>query len=575
MLGLGALGTRALGQLQSQTAIIVGWEAQLPHLTTNSTIYKRYSGIKSKSGFAAFPQPFPEGWQVQPYQPPFQPTIRQRSGALSHPEEGIEGVFVASPSQIFLGYEFPPISPRKVFKGLDQYGNVDTQFINFLPYGWEIQYVQPPAFPKTNIKIGALSQWEDGIEGQFIVFHPFGWEIQPPQPPHQFIEKRGSILRGDDGTEGIFINFLPFSFEVQPPQPPFRVNQNRGTILKGDDGTVGIYINFLPYGWEIQPPQPPHTFFEKKGSILRGIDGIEGILVNFFPFGWEIQPYQPPFSPKISQKTGALSHPEEGIEAPYIFVPATQPIWGLDIQPSPSRLYDRGGAWSQCEDGIEFPLINFFPDGWEIQPYQPPFYPKINQKISATSQWEDGIEFPFIFVAPGQIIDGWEIQAFQPPFWLRINQKLGSVSQWEDGIEYPFINWKNMGWEIQPFQPPHIFVEKRGLILLGDDGIEGKFIRFFPYGWEIQPPQPPFFPTIGRKYGALSHPEEGIEGLYIFVARNVDLNPIGWVIQIPQPPHPRPERSGAWMFGELGIEAPYKFVAPTIKNFEFLIKWRR
>src|SRR6266853_3061238 len=497
MLGLGALGTRALGQLQSQTAIIVGWEAQLPHLTTNSTIYKRYSGIKSKSGFAAFPQPFPEGWQVQPYQPPFQPTIRQRSGALSHPEEGIEGVFVASPSQIFLGYEFPPISPRKVFKGLDQYGNVDTQFINFLPYGWEIQYVQPPAFPKTNIKIGALSQWEDGIEGQFIVFHPFGWEIQPPQPPHQFIEKRGSILRGDDGTEGIFINFLPFSFEVQPPQPPFRVNQNRGTILKGDDGTVGIYINFLPYGWEIQPPQPPHTFFEKKGSILRGIDGIEGILVNFFPFGWE------------------------------------------------------------------------------IQPYQPPFYPKTNQKISALSQWEDGIEFPFIFVPPGQIIDGWEIQAFQPPFWLRTNQKLGSVSQWEDGIEYPFVNWKNMGWEIQPFQPPHIFVEKRGLILLGDDGIEGKFIRFFPSGWEIQPPQPPFFPTIGRRYGAFSHPEEGIEGLYIFVARNVDLNPIGWVIQIPQPPHPRPERSGAWMFGELGIEAPYKFVAPTIKNFEFLIKWRR
>src|SRR5258706_9196267 len=61
---------------------------QSPYSTVRNT--HRAGGIKGKSGFAVFPIPFKEGWQVQPPQPPFQPTIRHGSAAFSHHEEGIE-----------------------------------------------------------------------------------------------------------------------------------------------------------------------------------------------------------------------------------------------------------------------------------------------------------------------------------------------------------------------------------------------------------------------------------------------------------------------------------------------------
>src|SRR5882672_4256198 len=121
MLGIGALGTRALGQQPSASAQLgpLGWEIQsFQPLPWQQNVGKRYAAIRSRVGFAAFPQPFKEGWQVQPPQPPFQTTVRQRSAAaLSHPEEGIEG-----------------------------------KFTRFFPSGWEIQPYQPPFYPKTNQK---------------------------------------------------------------------------------------------------------------------------------------------------------------------------------------------------------------------------------------------------------------------------------------------------------------------------------------------------------------------------------------------------------------------------------------
>src|SRR6266853_1814631 len=74
---------------------ILGWEPVLPHLINLNPRRGAYAGVRSKSGFAAFPQPFPEGWQVQPPQPPFQTTVKQRSAALSQWEDGIEFPFVS------------------------------------------------------------------------------------------------------------------------------------------------------------------------------------------------------------------------------------------------------------------------------------------------------------------------------------------------------------------------------------------------------------------------------------------------------------------------------------------------
>jgi len=513
-----------------------GWEIQAVQPPIFPSVKQRYLGTKGKSEFGIYSLWQNFGWEIQSVQPPTYPTIQQKTGALSHPEEGIEAKYVF-------------VSPT---------------------VNWSFDIQQSPL--KINYRSGAWSQKEDGIEASYINWKNFGWEIQPVQPPHRQPEiKASSFLRGDDGTEFPFIKFLPYSWEIQPPPPPHTPRPEKvGSILKGDDGTQAIFVNWKNTGWEIQPFQPPHLFIERRGTVLRGNDGIEGTYYNWVNQGWEIQSWQPPSFLKTNQKTGALSHPEEGIEATYIFVPSTPVNWGWELLP-PHLRPQTSNRYFGIEGNSEFASFTFQPYGWEIQSFQPPNFLKTNQKIGALSHPEDGIEAQFIFVPTASIVFGYNVQQTIS----KINYRSGAWSQKTEGIEATLINFYPSGWEIQPPTPPHTFVEKRGLILRGDDGTEGQFIRFFPYGWEIAPYQPPFFPTTKQRYGALSHPEEGIEGKYIFISRNVDLNPIGWVIQPYQPPHPRPERSGAWMFGELGIEAPFKFVAPTIKNFEFLIKWRR
>src|SRR5258706_4086610 len=196
---------------------ILGWECVLPHLINLSPRRGAYAGIRSKAGFAAFPQPFPEGWQIQPFQPPTQPTLQQKGlAALSHPEEGIEGLFT-----------------------------------RFFPSGWEIQPYQPPFFPKTNQKPAALSQWEDGIEAPFIppvVTVTINWSFDIQQPPLNINYRSGAWSQKTEGIDAPYINFFPYGWEIQPIQPPHQFIEKKGSILRGDDGNQAIFINFLPYG---------------------------------------------------------------------------------------------------------------------------------------------------------------------------------------------------------------------------------------------------------------------------------------------------------------------------------------
>src|SRR5258706_636837 len=309
---------------------------QSPYSTVRNT--HRAGGVKSKSGFAIFPIPFKEGWQVQPPQTPFKPTIRQRSAAFSHLEEGIERQQLKFFSS---GWEIqPPQPPRhsttnkkgSILKGID---GVEGKFIRFFPSGWEIQPPQPSARPTTLQKAeGALSQWEDGIEGLYFnvvkgweiqpwqppafpttkqkypgikgktiaaiysVWVNGGWEIQSVQPPAfpKTNQKIGALSQWEDGIEApyVFVSPITVKWGYDFQQPPLKINYRSGAWSQKTEGIEAPYINFKPQGWEIQSPPPPHTFLERRGAILRGDDGTEGILTSFFPSGWEIQPPQPP-----------------------------------------------------------------------------------------------------------------------------------------------------------------------------------------------------------------------------------------------------------------------------------------
>src|SRR5258706_6881917 len=188
---------------------------QSPYSTVRNT--HRAGSIKGKSEFAIFPIPFKEGWQVQPPQPPFQPTINKRSAAFSHLEEGIE-----------------------------------RQLLRFSPGGWEIQAPQPPINPKIRQK-GSILRGIDGIEVKYINFHPYGWEIQPPQPPARPTipqQAEGALSHPEDGIEGLYFNFIT-GWEIQPWQPPaYPTNKQKYSGIKGKT-TAAIYSVWINSGWEI------------------------------------------------------------------------------------------------------------------------------------------------------------------------------------------------------------------------------------------------------------------------------------------------------------------------------------
>ena len=234
------------------------------------------------------------------------------------------------------------------------------------------------------------------------------------------------------------------------------------------------------------------------------------------------------------------------------------------------------------DDGNEFPQINFYAAGWEIQSVQPKH---IFQKQYLKP--EDGIE---AFFVPAFVTSGWgfEPQLHQPQ---RIIAKGGAFARDDNGNEFPLINWFNAGWEAQighwkysrrpdlpplgdtgiefPFVPPvttalwgfdaqsyqpQRIAYKAGAIALGDDGTEFRVVGWYNFGWEIQAVQPPWHRT---KPGIMPW-EDGNE------FSQINWQNFGWQLQDFQPNHPRPERFGAMAPWEDGIEASFIFVPPPV-----------
>ena len=245
----------------------------------------------------------PSGWEVQPWQPPHPRPERAGAFMVGHP--GMDAVYVfVPPTPAVQGWDVAPAISYRVkheragafLRGDD---GVQQQMIRFFPSGWEIQLPQPPSFPKMNMRLGALSQWEDGIEGPFTFVPPAfttqAWEVQSWQPPFK-INRIEAMLRGDDGIQYPFVNWRNAGWEVQPWQPPHRAPEYKaGAWLRGDDGTEGVYVRWFNSGWEVQPFQPPHRAPEwRSATFSRGDDGVQQRFLRWFNMGWEVQPWQPP-----------------------------------------------------------------------------------------------------------------------------------------------------------------------------------------------------------------------------------------------------------------------------------------
>jgi len=467
----------------------------------------------TQAGFVRF---LPAGWEVASPQP--RHPRREAAGAIMPSEAGIEAKFVfVPPTTLPWGWEGQPPQMRRVINyGPAVGGSADFVSFFFQPFNWEIPSFQPPS-PRPE-RAGAIATSEPGVEAKFIFNPPtvnWGWEGQPSLLTRRYLPQGRSMPdTGDQGTEAAFIRFLPSGWEVAPPL-------TRHQVLKspeiGDQGTQTPFARFLPSGWEIAPVQPRHPRTEKAGAIMP----------------WE-----------------------QGIESQFVFVPPTPVLWGWDVA-APHLRKSTTTRYFGTEGTSDFASFDFQPYGWELPPFQPR-HPRA-ERSGAIPTGDQGNLFPFTFVAPPVIIWGWDIAPFQPRHPR--SEKAGSILAGDQGTQAPLINWVNFNWHVPPFQPPHPRPERSAAIMPWESGIEAVYVfvprTFFPEGWQIPSFQPPS--PAGRldRFAGIVRGQDGTDLPF------TRFLPSGWEGQPWQPPHPRPERAGAIMPWEAGIEAQYVFVPPA------------
>jgi hypothetical protein len=196
-------------------------------------------------------------------------------------------------------------------------------------------------------------------------------------------------------------------------------------------------------------------------------------------------------------------------------------------------------------------------------------HPWRNRRSAGMPPKEDGNEAPFInWQNVGNQQESGTV-AFRRHPWR--NRRVAATSRdKDDGNESPFVAWNNAGWEIQSVQPPVPYgvqsskwVKLSGATARGDDGSESPFVGWRNFGWEIQSVQPPIPWKIKAASGATARGDDGTEYL------RLNFYPAGWEIQAVQPPHRRPERFGAIVPKEDGIEFPFVFTGVVTSNWGF------
>jgi hypothetical protein len=387
------------------------------------------------------------GWEVQAWQPPHPRPERAASWLV-----GDNGIL--SP--------FTPTRPA---------------------WGWDV--APAIAYRKPWNRAAAWMRWSDGITRPFTFAPSFGWPVQSWQPPHRAPEWRANFLRGDDGTAAPFSFWRNDGWPVQPFQPGHPRPERAGAIMVGDPGNENTYTFFIAPvipGWEVAPALAYHLRRERAGAIMRGEDGTEATFQAWLNAGAEVQPWQPPH-PR-PERAGAIMRGIDGNERPFTF----SPPYGWPIQPwQPPHSRPERGGWLTGEPGIEAPYNPFATQSWEVAP--PVTYRKPWNRAAGPMRGDDGNAAPFTFSRP----DGWEVQPWQPPH-RSPEQKFAASAKGDDGIEAKFTFTRPMGWPIQEWQPPHPRPERAGAVMRGDDGTENTFsfhpVTYAPFPWDVtlQPP---------------------------------------------------------------------------------------
>lgn len=521
-----------------------------PHLSTRKE--KRYAGAKGKSEFAVFPFWRNRGWEEVFSQEPRRKW--EKAAAVMPKEDGTE-----------------------------------APFIRFLPTEWH----EPPMWrhPRPE-NFGAVAKGDEGIEQIKIPFTPISWPTDTrSQDKHPRPEKAGGIMRGDDGSEGI---------ATQLPQPPvfwsYDYHDNAYKWRKYHYSAIkhrSEFAFFSPWfnlGWEETFAQPPHRVWKSPDIGDSGIvapfvppvtitwgfdpalfqikvkrpwvftdnrdDGWSFPLISFFPSGW-----QQVFSQDRHPIWKSPDVGDQGIQFPFInFIPISWPheqTWKhVPVQ--------QRGAFLRGDDGNQFPLQGFFPVGWEQVQTQP-----LHRLFKSPEYGDQGTQFPFQFFFP----PGWAQTASQDrhPIWKSPDigdsgiqspfipfipiawpheqtwkhprsERFGSVVPRDDGIVFP------MPPSILPLfetSPPLLYHRLFKSPEYGDQGTQFPFQAFFPSGWQQILSQ--------DKHPAYRTPDVGDSGIQFPL---IQFFPYGWPQFGPVDRHPRPERAGAIMLGEPGIELP-------------------
>ena len=407
--------------------------------------------------------PFPEGWAVQPPQPPA-PQIRipnQRAAATMRGDDG----------------------------------NYDV-LRRFFPLGFPIQPPQPN-HPVPEKRAAAIMRGDDGVYDLLRRFIPIGWPVQPPQPNHPTPERRGAAtMRGDDGTQAPQVaKFSLMGWETQPPQPPrWPRYQVAGAIMRGLDSIEAqLFVAFDRFGLAIQ-----NGYHRRFRMPDFGDQGIAAPIPRPF-WGWEAAPpvvarrqrasflsatslveFTPPAIDAAAWYFDAAEliryrrpGPAIEIEPSFDPMPAATP-WGYDHQES---MFWRRRVKSIQLGETFVPTVSL--PIWGYEAMQP--IARRRRILTADQQ--------ALVVVPTRTVWGYEIA----PTVIRTQRRTrASVDRGYELItSFPPV-WTS-GWEIQPPQPPHPRRERAGTFMRGPDGTESRLIVPFQNGWEsvlLWPPHP-------------------------------------------------------------------------------------
>lgn len=527
--------------------------------------------------------PFREGWAVQPPQPPHPKP--ERGGAFMPKEDGIEAPFIFIPPGVgnIAGWEVqPPQPPNPTRVGArmgallpgdaSDFNDQSSPLVQFFPMGWEIQPGPPPRFLSfPNVRAGAVMRGDDGNYGLLRSFFPLGFPIQPPQPPHPTPEKRAAAtMRGDDGNQNLFF-LKPFpegwkNLDFQPPHPR---PERAGAIMPIEPGIEAPYI-FTPPAilWETneQHWQPPTLRYRQRGAILRGIDGIEATeaIVHFGTVGWVVQPWQPPHWPRI-RFAGAIMRGDDGIGSPFfaarmsfdlapqvvlrrrivsfdqglaeIVTPFPQPVWWDSTLPD---LHRKVAPFFLATSLVE--VLPPQPDeaAWAFDRTELFYRPRARPEAALDAE-------PF---APLVTRVAWGYDS-GPSLILRrrplITIPAARNEETEPSVQVP---WGSQDPVIAPVRKPRRAIFDRGYELITN------FPPVWTDGWQIQPPQPPR-PRWPRA-SAIMRGLDGTEAPFILEHFG------GWDPVLFWPPHPRPERTGSVMLGDIsGAWGPFVYLVPS------------